>query len=117
MIRLSKKTGDLDNHIQEVLAACLETVIAKHPNAQVVLFGSYARGEADEESDLDLLIVIDGEVSPAMKELIRDNLYEISLSQDVVISTLIQNVEAWNRPVSKASPIYQAIEKEGIRLT
>ena len=117
MIRLSQDADYPTDHIKAVLAACLDAVAVKHPNALVVLFGSYARGEADEESDLDLLILIDGVVTPATKEFIRDSLYEIGLSRDVVISTLIQNVETWNRPVSKASPIYQAIEKEGIRLT
>jgi len=31
------------------------------PNATVILYGSYARGEEDKNSDIDLLVLVDKE--------------------------------------------------------
>jgi predicted nucleotidyltransferase len=47
-------------------------VSAAHSPSRVYLFGSYARGDADEHSDLDLL-VIEREVPCKGEELVRLN--------------------------------------------
>lgn len=56
---------------------------------KVVLFGSWARGEGDSESDLDLLVVLD-EVSSAWTEHKRmdDVLWRYSLEHGIVISAI-----------------------------
>ena len=53
----------------------------------IILYGSYARGSATEDSDIDLLIVLEGKVKPGeeidrMIELIT----EINLRYNVLIS-------------------------------
>lgn len=38
-----------------------------HRYQGLVLYGSYARGDADEGSDIDLLLLLQGEVDPALE--------------------------------------------------
>jgi hypothetical protein len=40
----------------------------------------------------------------------------IGLECDLVISTIIKSVLYWERPISRATPLYQAIQTEGILL-
>jgi predicted nucleotidyltransferase len=56
---------------------------------QVVLFGSWARGDAHPESDIDLLVVLD-EVESRWREMdrMRDVLWEHSLANDAVVTEL-----------------------------
>jgi uncharacterized protein len=42
---------------EATMARAVELLRAAAPQATVILFGSYARGNADEQSDLDLLVV------------------------------------------------------------
>lgn len=50
---------------------------------QVILFGSVARGEASEESDVDVLVVLEDK---SLKDKVFDISYEIMLEKDVYIS-------------------------------
>lgn len=45
---------------REILRRCLEAMDRALPIEQVVLFGSHARGEAREDSDVDLCLVAKG---------------------------------------------------------
>jgi predicted nucleotidyltransferase len=64
--------------------------------SEVVLFGSYARGEAGQESDIDLLVVLHGPVSP-WDELRRldDLLWQLSLDRGITVSVLPVSDEQW----------------------
>jgi predicted nucleotidyltransferase len=53
--------------IDEIVARLLE---AAPPGSKVILFGSQARGDADRQSDVDLLVV-EPEVENRIKEMIR----------------------------------------------
>jgi len=56
---------------------------------QVLLFGSWARGEADAESDLDLLVVIDHMESPfAEIDRMSDVLWRHTLAHGVAVSVV-----------------------------
>jgi len=62
----------------------------------VYLFGSHARNEADEESDLDLLIVLD-EVDNYSREITRTSevISELSLKCEISISRFFSSEEQW----------------------
>jgi|SRR6185436_15774882 len=62
----------------------------------LLLFGSYARGEADEGSDVDLLLLLDGTVETA-REIVRssDVCWPLSLANDIVLSVMPVSFQAY----------------------
>ncbi len=83
-------------------------------NAQVILFGSRARGDNREDSDWDFLILMDQEITAALKDEIRERLYEIELETGEVISTIIHQKNEWAERA--VTPIHQIIEEEGLEV-
>ncbi|MFW6163224.1 MAG: nucleotidyltransferase domain-containing protein [Planctomycetota bacterium] len=78
----------------------------------VILFGSYARGEADEGSDIDVLVVLDdfGDEEAELRRMdpIAD---ELSLEHDVVISNLVVRAAAYAR---RHSALLLTVRREGV---
>ena len=76
--------------------------------AQVIVFGSYARGEAGPESDLDLL-VIEPEVSTPRAESarLRRELRDLEVALDVIVVSSKQAEEWANVPGSMVSEALQ----------
>lgn len=98
----------------DITASVKREVSKVSPNNDVTLFGSRARGDHRSNSDWDFLIILkQKQISKAEKERIRDNLYELELEIDQVISTIIHSQEEWEKRA--VTPIYQIIEEEGIR--
>lgn len=83
----------------------------------VVLYGSYARGDYDNESDIDIMIRID---CPAdllknyEKELV-DFSSDLSLENDVVVSLVVVDSPTYNK-YRKFYPFYKNVEREGIKI-
>ncbi len=96
---------DLKNGLKKTLADC-----------DLVLFGSRARGEGDAHSDLDVLILVPGAVDRTLRETINDISYPIELRRDVVFGKIIRERKEWSSPLSRALPIYAAIDREGVPL-
>lgn len=80
----------------------------------LVLYGSYARGEADEGSDVDLLLLLDGEVDPA-RELLRAERIKWPLSLDAgyTVSLIPVGAEAYR---NSEQPFLRNARREGILL-
>ena len=85
-------------------------------NVKIILFGSKARGKFDKESDIDILILLDCPVTSKIEEDISKIAYEIELKYGVVFGKIIENINYWNNPRNKYTPLYQNIEKEGLQI-
>lgn len=86
------------------------------PQAEVILFGSQARGDANIRSDIDLLILVDKE-KLSYQEIIAITypLYDLELLENVTISPLVYTKQQWeNRPFQ--TPFYINVMNEGVRI-
>ena len=101
---------------KDLMKQVKEAVLEIETNAEILLYGSRARGDSGEQSDWDFLILLDGNVDDKRTDKIRHRLYELEWESGEVISSIIRNKEEWNSMPFKTMPIYHTIEKEGIRL-
>ena len=78
----------------------------------VVLYGSYARGDFDENSDIDVLVVLDHVVSVySENEILTDIKLDLMIEKEVFISTQPIPIEKYKY---STMPFYKNIKKDGI---
>lgn len=68
-----------------------ECVLSIEPTAEVILYGSRARGDSHEESDWDFLVLVDGPVDDRRVDGIRHRIYEIEWESDQVLSSIVRS--------------------------
>lgn len=100
----------------EVLEQIKKTISSIAPTAKTILFGSEARGEVRPDSDIDLLILVEGDkLTLAQEESITVPLYELELKTGITISPIVMLKKLWeNRPFK--TPFYVNVVNEGIIL-
>ena len=83
--------------------------------SRIILYGSYARGDNTEESDIDIMIVLNCDTNELkrLRSLTTDMASNISLEQDVLISILLRDQKHFEDNLDFL-PLYQNIAKEGI---
>ena len=83
----------------------------------VKLYGSYARGDFDEESDIDVMIIAD--ISPDerynLKAALSEYIYDLDLEYNVLLSVFIQDNATYER-YKTSYPFFKNVEKEGVDL-
>lgn len=100
---------------QEALKQFIEKVKTKynHQIEKIILFGSYARGEAKEESDIDVLIIINKENHKARSEIIG-LAFDILLETWEYISPKVISKKDYKRLIKMQSSFIENISNEGI---
>jgi predicted nucleotidyltransferase len=79
---------------------------------KLVLFGSHARGEADPESDVDVLMVLQGEVdAPAEIERTIGDVIDVSSEYDVLVGCVFVSQGEYE---SRNSPFLLNVRREGV---
>lgn len=79
---------------------------------KVILYGSWARGEATEESDIDVLIVLRGRVVPGAEiDRMIDIITDINLKHSVLISIYPVSEEDYS---TVNSPLLINVRREGV---
>lgn len=106
--QLSVVTADVVEKAKAILGEKLSAVI---------LYGSYARGDYDKESDIDIMIIADISTSeiPKFNKELTDYSVDVDLENDVVLSITIQDKSTYDR-YKNTYPFFRNIEKEGVDL-
>lgn len=60
---------------QQKIEKIVETIIKTVSPEKIILFGSYARGKATEESDIDLVVIWDSNLNPHKRNLFLSRLF------------------------------------------
>ena len=101
---------------QRRVAKCLADRLLGHFGDKIeaiVLYGSVARGEAERESDIDLLIIVpEGEIRKQVLSLS----YYVDLEFGTVTSHVHMNSKEFERYVNLGDPFLKDVLKEGIIL-
>ncbi|RLA79212.1 MAG: nucleotidyltransferase domain-containing protein [Deltaproteobacteria bacterium] len=97
--------------LSEKLRGRLSSILEEE--VEVILFGSQARGEATEESDIDVVVTV-SKLNKKTLDLILEVAWEVGFEAGKVISVIPATFEEMER--LSASPFFQAVKKEGIRV-
>ena len=101
---------DRDALLRKVKEAVLELV----PDAEVILYGSHARGTARTDSDWDFLILLPRPADTELETQIRDRLYDIELETDTLLSSIIRSRQEWFSKQYEVLPLRREVERDGI---
>ena len=108
---------DIKNIIEDFTNK-VSTLLGSHLK-QIILYGSYARGDFNKDSDIDIMILTDLKDNEILeyRNKIYDIAYDIEYDNDfdIVISPLIKNIDKFNYWL-QALPFYMNVQKEGVVL-
>lgn len=106
---------NVDNQIQRFVKAVQELLGKKLK--KIILYGSYARGDFNKSSDVDIMILADlsFEEIENYRDQISDIAYDIELDTGIILSPIIKDIKTYNNRV-KFVPFYKNVQKEGVVL-
>lgn len=107
------------NEMNQIIAELCRGISEIFPGDRLepILFGSYARGDAEEGSDIDVLVLVDSpqeEISDREWE-VGDIAGELLLNYGILVSPVVENREYYHRNV-EVLPFFRNIQREGVRM-
>ena len=81
----------------------------------ILLFGSRARGDAAEDSDMDLLVIL-SDTEPSLVRAIRYLAVDVWLKYGIYLSTRVWSHAHWQKLEEMQTFLYCNIRRDGIKL-
>ena len=115
MTNLPKK---VEKAIQEFIAEVNKSL--GNRIRKIILYGSYARGEYEENSDIDIMVLTDLSDEEIIKyrDKILDIAFDIEVDNnfDIMLSPLLKNIDKFNYWL-EVLPFYMNVQREGVVLS
>jgi len=109
----SFESASLMKNESEAIEAAIRMLKSEFSVSKVILFGSKARGDHDEHSDIDLLVVASKLLHWKEEKAIVGALFDIGMEYDVIFSPLFTSVDEWENGIFTEFPVYQEISRDG----
>jgi hypothetical protein len=103
---LERLLGDLKSRLQALLA---------DEQAQIILYGSRARGDFDPDSDIDVAVIVPG-LTGELKDRILETAAEVEVEHCRAVSLLVFSRKEFDRLYQRQRRIALDIEREGVLL-
>ena len=109
----SFKSVSLTRNESDAIKAAVRMLKNEFSILKVILFGSKARGDHDEHSEIDLLVVASRALHWRDEKAIVGALFDIGMEYDVIFSPLFTFYDEWEKGIFKEFPVYQEISQDG----
>jgi len=97
----------------DAIKAAIRMLKSEFSVSKVILYGSKARGDHDEHSDIDLLVVASKLLHWKEEKAIVGALFDIGMEYNVIFSSLFTSVDEWENGIFTEFPVYQEISRDG----
>ena len=84
------------------------------PEVELKLFGSVARGDDRDSSDIDVLVLLPGHVDHAIEERVFDAAYDLELRHSVVFGVVVYEKAFWDSELAAGMLLHRSIAREGL---
>lgn len=109
--------SNIPTNIKDILNEIITKIdiILGNKVSQIILYGSYARGDYTETSDLDIMILtnLSEEEIVDIRTEIWDIASDVGLENNIMISIMLKNIEDYNYWLDTL-PFYMNVKKEGV---
>lgn len=103
--------------MEKTVLARFKELLQQRPGlAKMVLFGSRARGDADPDSDVDVLVVWAGEMDDETREHISDCAWQAGFEHGLVVVPVAFSRKEWEEGPERYSIFAQAVERDGVSI-
>ena len=111
-----KNSGNLNlkDNEKKALLELKKILFKSFSVAEIILYGSKVRGDFDEESDMDILIILKNKVDDNIREKIFSMSFKIEIKYDVIFGILVETEDFWSSPLAGAMSIHSNISREGV---
>lgn len=102
---------------QMVLGELVEGILSilESQVIRIVLYGSVARGTYTAESDVDIALLLNGNLSRETEDKLSDLIVDLNLKYDIVLSVIDIDYEMFKK-WGKVTPFYKNVNEEGVVL-
>ena len=87
----------------------------KFQELHLIAFGSRARGDAEPDSDLDVLLIVN-ELTPELEDYISECAWEAGFTYGIILVPVVFTRNEWGNGPERYSLLAEAIKSEGVNL-
>jgi DNA polymerase sigma len=83
---------------------------------KIILFGSRARGDSDQYSDMDVVVILEDSSDSRDFDYVSNCAWEAGFESGIVVVPVVYTKQEWYNSPERSSLLVQAVELEGVTL-